>query len=305
MDKFLPALMVIVILICMLIVFLNTYRVRRTMKKMNEMLEAAINNCFKENTYDESRLSQLESKLYRFLTSSSISHCSIETEKERIKSLISDISHQTKTPIANILLYTQLLQEQEALPEACRPLTEQIGCQTEKLNFLIQALIKTSRLESGIVQVITKHNNIAGMLEAVLQQCHEKAQKKQIKLQLHASVSQELTARFDLKWTVEALYNILDNAVKYTPLGGEVTLSVAEYELFCCIRVADTGIGISEEEQAKIFGRFYRSPTVSEQEGVGIGLFLAREILAAESGYIKVASTLGKGSTFSVFLPKS
>ena len=111
-------------------------------------------------------------------------------------------------------------------------------------------------------------------------------------------------AFFDFKWTLEALANIVENAIKYTPPGGLVTVSTREYEMFVCIDITDNGIGMSEEETAKIFTRFYRSPHVYEEKGVGIGLYLAREIVSKEGGYIKVSSELSKGSVFSVFLPK-
>lgn len=94
----------------------------------------------------------------------------------------------------------------------------------------------------------------------------------------------------------------MDNAIKYTR-EGSVTISVLSYEMFVRIDVTDTGVGISEEEQARIFTRFYRSQS-AEGDGVGIGLFLAREITAGEGGYLKVHSTVGKGSVFSVFLPR-
>ena len=110
-------------------------------------------------------------------------------------------------------------------------------------------------------------------------------------------------AVFDFKWTAEALANIVDNALKYTE-HGTITISAVSYEMFARIDISDTGSGIPENEQAKIFARFYRSKSVQEQEGVGIGLYLARQILSGEDGYIKVTSALGKGSTFSVFLPK-
>lgn len=108
---------------------------------------------------------------------------------------------------------------------------------------------------------------------------------------------------FDLKWTAEAVYNIMDNAVKYTETGGSITIKVIAYDLFCRIDITDSGIGIAEDELSKIFMRFSRYPTVSSQEGVGIGLFLAREIITAQGGYIKVQSRCGSGSTFSLFLP--
>ena len=113
----------------------------------------------------------------------------------------------------------------------------------------------------------------------------------------------DISATFDSKWTTEALANIVDNAVKYTE-HGTITISAVSYEMFARIDISDTGAGISESEQSKIFTRFYRSKNVREQEGVGIGLYLARQIISGESGYIKVASGPRKGSTFSVFLPK-
>ena len=111
------------------------------------------------------------------------------------------------------------------------------------------------------------------------------------------------SARFDQKWTAEALGNVVDNAVKYTPPGGAVTLSAVFYELFCCIQVSDTGPGVPEGEQARVFGRFYRGEEVRDQEGLGLGLFLTRSILTREGGYVKLSSKPGKGSTFSLYLP--
>lgn len=98
--------------------------------------------------------------------------------------------------------------------------------------------------------------------------------------------------------------NLLDNGVKYTPAGGRITVSVTLYELFCRIDVTDTGPGLAEEEQAKVFQRFYRSPAVQDQAGVGIGLYLVRQIAAGQGGYVRVDSAPGAGSIFSLFLPR-
>lgn len=111
-------------------------------------------------------------------------------------------------------------------------------------------------------------------------------------------------ARFDEKWTAEALYNLVDNALKYTPQGGKVALSVREFELFCAIQVEDNGPGIPEREQGAIFGRFYRGEAVRDQEGLGIGLYLAREVVTREGGYIRLNSSPAQGSRFSLYLPK-
>lgn len=282
------------------ILFYHT-KTKCTLNSLHQMLDHAINCSFTETTYDESSLSALESKLNRYLTISLSSEKNLAREKDRIKALISDISHQTKTPIANILLYAQLLQEQENLPADCIQIVNQIAAQSEKLNFLIQALVKSSRLETGIIAVSPKQGDIAGLLVSVCNDIGKKAEQKKVSVSMKFD---NLTAIFDRKWTEEALYNILDNAVKYTPEYGNISISAVSYELFCRINITDNGIGIAEQDIPSIFNRFYRSPSVNQYEGVGIGLFLSREIIAAQGGYIKVASVAGKGSTFSVFLPK-
>ena len=108
----------------------------------------------------------------------------------------------------------------------------------------------------------------------------------------------------DKKWTGEALFNILDNAVKYTPAGGTIRVSVQSRELYIKINITDSGKGIAENRQGMIFKRFYREEEVHDVEGIGIGLYLAREIITMQGGYIKVTSAVGSGSTFSVFLPR-
>ena len=105
------------------------------------------------------------------------------------------------------------------------------------------------------------------------------------------------------KWTLEALGNLVDNALKYTETG-TVRVSVMEYQLFVRIDVEDTGIGIREEDMAGIFARFYRGEAVRESEGVGLGLYLARQIVTQEGGYLKAEAVPGGGSRFSMFLPR-
>lgn len=127
------------------------------------------------------------------------------------------------------------------------------------------------------------------------------AENKQIDVSIECP--EDLTVAHDSKWTTEALFNLLDNAVKYTPAGGKIDVTVEQWEMYLEIKVTDTGKGISESNQAAIFRRFYREEEVHEQPGVGIGLYLAREIITQQGGYIKVVSESGKGSAFSIMLP--
>lgn len=279
------------------------FRLSRTLTRLDQMLDSALENTFEENAFDESRLSALETKLHHFLSASRARSSRTVSERDQVQTLIGDISHQTKTPIANLRLYSDLLAEQSGLPESAQMLADEIGRQSAKLDFLIQSLIKASRLENGIVQVSPETSAMDVLLESAALGVLKKAQNRSVTLIM--DVPQNLSACFDLKWTAEALYNILDNALKYTPPGGEICVTAQAYELFCRIDVSDTGIGISEDEIPKIFSRFYRSSAVSQEEGVGIGLYLSREIITLQGGYIKVSSEPGKGSCFSVFLPRS
>lgn len=288
-------------LVAAIVIAIITYeRRKKAVLRMRQMLEAAIDGTFTEDTYDESLYSSVENKLAEYLNASEMSARRTAEEKDRIKALIADISHQTKTPIANILIYTELLKEQELTDEA-RQNVELLETQTQKLNFLIASLVKLSRLETGIIALHPRENYVAGLLEEVYRQFHHKADEKGLYLRVETQGMQETTAVFDEKWTREALGNVIDNAVKYTKTGG-VTVLIKPYEMFVGIEVADTGIGISEEEQAKIFGRFYRTVEVSGEEGVGIGLYLTRQILQMEGGYIKVVSEAGKGTKFTLYL---
>ena len=281
-------------------VFYSRRRTARLLARLDEMLAAAMDGSFTEQRFDESRLSALESRLAQYLAASSVSAQNLQAQKDQISALVSDISHQTRTPVANLQLYAQLLAEQPLGPEG-RACAEAIEMQAQKLQSLIEALVKTSRLESGVLALHPAPGELAPMAERAAAQYAPKAAAKGLSLTVGPAAG---SAVFDPKWTEEALCNLLDNAVKYTPAGGAVTVSVQAYELFAAVRVRDTGPGIPEEEQAKIFGRFYRAPAAYQVEGVGIGLYLARQIAAGQGGYLKVESAPGAGSTFSLYLPR-
>lgn len=289
------------LLAALVIVAVDRQKTVRTIKHLDAMLEAAIDGRFTEETFDESRLSALESRLARYLTASALSARKVQEQKDQISALISDISHQTKTPVANLQLYAQLLAEQPLTPQGTE-CVQAISAQVDKLQTLIEALVKTSRLENGILAVHPEPSELAPVVDRAAAQYAPRASEKGITLTITPI---EGDAVFDPKWTEEALCNLLDNGVKYTPHGGVVTVAVKNYELFSAIQVSDTGPGISETEQAKIFGRFYRGAGNYREEGVGIGLYLTRKIAEKQGGYVKVESMPGKGSTFSLFLPRS
>lgn len=288
------------VLLALAVVAYDRWHAARTIRRLDEMLTAAMNGSFSEQSFDESRLSALESRLARYLAASALSQGNLREQKDQISALISDISHQTKTPVANLQLYAQLLSEQPLTPQG-KDCVAAISAQADKLQTLIEALVKTSRLETGILTLHPQPGEIAPVVERAVSQYGPKATGKGITLTARQT---EGSAVFDPKWTEEAVCNLLDNAVKYTPSGGTVWVEVKNYELFSSIRVTDTGPGISEGEQAKIFGRFYRAPSAYQAEGVGIGLYLTRQIAEKQGGYVKVERATERGSIFSLYLSR-
>ena len=278
-------------------VFWYHRRTRRMLENLNRMLDIAMQGDFTEDSFDESMLSALESKLAHYLAAATVSARNVAGEKDKLKALIGDISHQTKTPIANILLYSELLREQPGNRDCLGALEGQ----TKKLQTLIEALVKTSRLESGVIALQPVPGKLLPMLESAVTQLVPRAESKKIQITLEPT---QADAVFDPKWTEEAIYNLLDNAVKYTSAGGAVRVTATAYQLFSAIHVSDTGPGIPEEKQPRVFQRFYRGAEHAEEEGVGIGLYLVRQIAEGQGGYVKVSSQVGSGSTFSLYLPR-
>lgn len=222
-------------------------------------------------------------------------------EKEQIKTLISDISHQIKTPIAAANTFAQLLSDKELSDKERNEYIATLQISLEKLTFLTNSLIKMSRLESGIISLKPERNSLNDIVLQAVKTVYAKAKEKNITITFDSE--QTFEAVLDFNWTAEAITNVLDNAVKYTPSGGVVGLQITDYPSYLRLDISDNGIGIPEDEQAKVFGRFYRGKQSAGIDGVGIGLYLTRDIVNKQNGYIKVASD-ENGTTFSLFLRK-
>ena len=225
----------------------------------------------------------------------------VDKERQELQTLVSDISHQVKMPVSNLKMVTDTLLTKPVTEQERTDFLQGIRSQTEKLDFLFQALLKTSRLETGAIRLEKKNDSLFCTLAQAMSGIVYDAEKKDIAVTVDCP--EDLCLYHDSKWTAEALFNLLDNAVKYTPAGGKISVSVEQWEMYVKVDVRDTGKGISEPDQASIFRRFYREEDVHDAPGIGIGLFLAREIINKQGGYIKVTSEVGKGSAFSVFLP--
>lgn len=292
-----------------LIILLNELVNRKLIREVetySDILEKNITQIIQEGKmpkffrYQDSLLSKNQMQLARLCDHIERVIGEAKQDKEILQSLVSDIAHQVKTPIANAVLYTTALQKKDLSAEKRACYLTVLSEQIIKLDFLMDNLLKMSRLEVGIFllspQVLSVQETLAGALGSVAM----KAEEKDITIRVECR--EEITALHDRKWTDEVLENVLDNAVKYTPEHGNITVSVRQYEIYTLIEVSDTGIGIPQDEIPKIFQRFYRGKNVRDKAGVGIGLYLARQILSMEKGFISVQSVCGKGSKFSIYL---
>ena len=290
-------LAVLLLIICWLLRERTEYK--RTLNATLEHLDIAISGTEQESVYDESMDAAIIERLNQLVTISKLNYEDAQGDKNLVQSLISDIAHQVRTPLTNIMLYAGILQE-KTMSEDNQKMAKQIHHQSEKLDFFMNELVRSSYLETEMISI---HRLVSDIDELIAEACQEvelAAMKKKIVFQIEECNRQ---GTFDLKWTREALVNILDNAIKYSPAGSTISIRSVFYENFFCIQIADQGIGIDEQEQGAIFQRFYRSPRVGKEQGLGIGLYLVREIIEKQNGYLKVESIHKKGSTFSVFLP--
>lgn len=277
---------------------------RRNKKKEMEVLLQRLDDALEGGegayAYDESMDSAIADRLNKLLRSSSTGKERAYQDRDRIKSLISDISHQIRTPLSNIMLYTGLLQEKK-LDGQSRMLADQIQEQAEKLDFFMKELVRSSYMETDMIVVSPRTAPVGELVDRACQAVEVEALKKGILIR--RPETDRIICKFDMKWTLEAVRNILENALKYSPEGSEVQIEIAPNEAFTCISIQDEGIGIREEEQGLVFERFYRSRDVKKEPGMGIGLYLAREIISRQGGYIEARSEYAKGTCFCIYLP--
>ena len=262
-------------------------------RKQNRILdrfEQILRNGSADYIADE-RLTPTERKLITYLNELETREAKIQNGYRSISSLVADIAHQSKTPLSSILMYAEMSEKGEI-----------IRAQTEKLSFLMDSLTKLAKCEGGLIaeNLSPKENSVKELIRQVIEANYANADAKS--MDIRCDVPDGLMAVFDLRWTAEAVGNILDNAVKYAPEGSEIRISAGAYDMFVRVDIADQGVGIPEDELCNIWKRFYRGKNAGSANGVGIGLYLTANILNTEGGRVSAKSS-PEGNTFSVFLP--
>ena len=324
MEKFMICMAVLAAAVGIAIVCIRRYyrkRMQAATQMLLERLDRAIGGEMQEEIFDESVDAAVTERLNRLLELTNMHQEQAETERDTIKSIISNITHQIRTPVTNIMLYTGLLQEIVAALGQDGGVTENISHlllklqkQADKLDFFMKELVKSTYTEQEMISLHPEMTDVQEIVAAACQTVELSAMKKGIVIAVQSAgdvqqhgkeeTADGILCYADRKWTVEALANVLDNAVKYSPSGSRIDVRLRTGESFLCVEVGDRGCGIREEEQGRIFERFYRAEEVSAEPGFGIGLYLVREVLSRQGGYARVKSAPGEGTTMYLYLSR-
>jgi signal transduction histidine kinase len=224
----------------------------------------------------------------------------IKKGREQIKSIVTDISHQFKTPLSSIKLFNSLMLEDDVDRENQLQFLLRSKEEISKLEWLIKSLIGISRLEAGMISIKKEKSDLKQTILQAINSIYLSASEKNISIDIKELISKDIN--HDSKWTKEAIFNILENAVKYTKNGGKITIRMEQLETSVRLIIQDTGIGIPNNEQVNIFNRFYRgkSKEVQKKEGSGVGLYLTKRILEEQQFNITLYSIENTGTTFSI-----
>lgn len=299
--------MLVFIILSLVLINLGSYFYfrRRFIGFSNEMCrnteEILHGHSIKEQQNKETLTSKMIMELEKIEDIFSFQLAESQNEKRELQEMISELTHQIKTPASNIQMYCEMFSDPDISSEEAKQFVMIIKQQLGKLEFLLDVLVKSSRLENDMINLQMENSRLIETLAVAVNSVMQKAEYKRIDISV--SCRPAIQVYHDMKWTAEAIENILDNAIKYTPENGKVLISVEAGEMYTIIKIKDTGKGIEAAHINDIFKRFYREKSSSKDEGLGLGLYLARNIINLQGGYISVHSSLGKGSNFSVCLP--
>lgn len=247
----------------------------------------------------EGQLGILESEIYKLVTQLKEMYSGEKKQKSYMVDMLSDISHQIKTPLTAITLMTDLLKAPDLSEEKRLDYVAKIDQQTKRITWLIRNLLTLSQLEADMLELKKEKNNLKGMLDGIMETFEIIAEVKDVELSLECPDEVYITC--DKQWTTEAISNIVKNCIEHTPSEGSVRIKVEQNNLATEITIEDTGEGIDKEHLPYIFKRFYKAPG-SSNSSVGIGLSMSKQIIMRQNGNITVESEVGKGSSFLIKL---
>ncbi len=253
------------------------------------------------DSMQEGRFGILQSEIYKLVVQLQEQYSGEQKQKKYMVDMLSDISHQIKTPMTAISLMTDLLSAPELSDEKRLDYVEKINHQTNRINWLVRNLLTLSQLEADMLELKKEQVSLREMLDAIVDTFELMAEVKGVELSMECP--KEIQISCDKQWTREAISNIVKNCIEHTKENGSVRISAVQNNLATDIRIQDTGEGISKEHLPHIFKRFYKAPG-SSNSSVGIGLSMSKQIVMRQSGIISVTSEVGEGTEFLIKMYK-
>lgn len=297
-DMFLKNVVLNVIFVLLLFI-IYLYFKHKEFKKIEE-IQKYFNHILKGDysinirEYSESEFSSLKNDIYKVTNLLKEKENYSSNEKIYLESVLSDISHQLKTPLTSMYVINDILENDDIDSNRKKEMLAKNRKQLERIEWLVTSLLKLSRLDSGMVTLKKENILVFELIEQAVAPLQIPMELKNQKILVDGE--QNISLLIDEKWTIEALVNIIKNAYEHTPVSGTITISYSDNPIYTEILIKDTGEGIDEKDLPHIFERFYHGTT--NKESIGIGLNMAKSIIEKQNGYIKVESKKGKGTTF-------
>ena len=272
----------------------------RKIKEINKYLKGINNGNYTLKIQDngEGELSKLRNELYKTTILLKENALNSEKEKEQLSNSLADISHQLKTPLTSIrIMLDNILENPEMEREVREDFLKDISKQMEWISSLVISLLKMAKFDAGSIKMENEEINVKELINNVVSNLSILLEVKDV--QVVTKIDENSTFIADYKWQLEALTNIVKNAIEYSNQSSKIYINVENNAVFLKIKIRDTGKGIEKKDIKHIFERFYKTKS-NHEESIGIGLSLAKTIIEQNNGYIKVDSEIGKGTTFEI-----
>lgn len=297
-DTFAGVLVLITILLFITVFWLFTVRRYRDLIKLSDYLRRISSGEYSLDIRDnrEGELSILKSEIYKVTLMLTEYNELLKQDKLLLSNQMAEISHQLKTPLTSMRVMVDLLNSDELPADKRREFTAIIHQQLERMEWLVSALLKMSKLDAGVVLMKPVKVPVYKLIDHALAPFLITMELKDISYKVS---TEEHFVRCDFDWTGEAVINVIKNAIEHTSIGGQITISAEDNPLYLELLISDNGVGIGKDDIANIFTRFYRGRN-SSKDSVGIGLAMSYQIMKAQDGDIQVKSEPGRGTTFSL-----